>query len=603
MIRLLDRVLLEELQLGLDARRKVRQRDGSSLKHPGAHGGWPLPLRWLLAMRLTNLKLLVLNHRMFKGRLPTDEVLAQAVLTHLEGRICPWAGKPWHRLLRSAVFYPLVLTTAITVVLLQLDSPHKQERYREAFGRQLPVYSAAMFDRRATATSRRGMGARHRDSSPGISPGASQSMRLMLEALPPDEELRGEVHRALAMAGDETLSPRTISRRFASTNRSLLARGMDLHLVPKVLSGPCYLMDGSPFRADDITGVTHPRLCRAVMILPYQVLQTVRYMHRGTTYPVHFLERLDRRPVTRGALGVTTAEVRNSQVFQRQIVRFALDRVVPAAAHLGQPRLLPLRSGRFIAQAEVIRPIRQSLKTLYTGAEYDELQRLADALTSGQGAARLRRLLLRPGPPETAPVTVGQTIREALKWLAPRTDGAAHISHMRSLADRLLVRLQDRLANAVAIHEVSHQIHNRGWTPPGWADRTIRRCLVSPPRTTARTGDPFAEVFADEVAAYLTQLALGRGLRGVTMAHLLMFTVDEHQQGTPESLAGYMILSALSGRSPGGCPSPEEAARLFRALGRATGWNDERLGIAARRAYRTLFGESVPLIQRAGMRY
>ena len=92
-------------------------------------------------------------------------------------------------------------------------------------------------------------------------------------------------------------------------------------------------------------------------------------------------------------------------------------------------------------------------------------------------------------------------------------------------------------------------------------------------------------------------------LRGVTMAHLLMFTVDEHQQGTPESLAGYMILSALSGRSPGGCPSPEEAARLFRALGRATGWNDERLGIAARRAYRTLFGESVPLIQRAGMRY
>ena len=474
------------------------------------------------------------------------------------------------------MIYPALLVAAGAAALLLLWPPGADDpTLHQVYGHLLPAYTEALFQRRTAAT--------------GASTPEDLLARLV-QSLPADRQLRGVVRQALQGAA-EPLSPDPLHRRFARANETLQMRGLGLYLDPRILTGPCYLMDGSPVRASDLRGELEPRSCRAVMILPYQIRRAWRYRHQKTTYPVLVLERVDRRPVARGALGITSRRSRGSRVFADQVRRFALDRLVPAASRFSRP-ILPLRIERHVLREEVIRPVRLTLMSLYSSAEYGRLQRLAAGLSSGD-ARTLGQLTSSDKEPRSFPAR--RWLREALGW----PDAAARRRELRGMVRDLLPLLLARLSHVVAIHEVLHQIHNRGWTPPAWAGRTVRRCLVPPAHTASPPAtDPFTEVFADETAAYLTQLALGRGLRGVTIVQLLLFATDELQQGTPASLAGHRILSSLAGGDPTGCPTVKAAVGHYRTLGRVTGWDDRRLGRAARRAYQRLFEEAVPEIRR-----
>ena len=155
-------------------------------------------------------------------------------------------------------------------------------------------------------------------------------------------------------------------------------------------------------------------------------------------------------------------------------------------------------------------------------------------------------------------------------------------------------RLQDRLADVTAFHEVQHLVdQSANITEPAWFDDALKPFGSRVQNATLR------EHILWELSAFFTHLAFAEELQGVLLNDFTSITLNPMLQDQPHFYSIRLLLPALHqqlkgelGNSVQPARTLADVARAYKALATST----DEISRVAREAYQKLFGRPLPAL-------
>ncbi|MCP4702771.1 MAG: hypothetical protein GY862_38815 [Gammaproteobacteria bacterium] len=617
---MLDRILLHSLHAEKATSRPM-QADG--FEKARAYRGWPLPLRYLLALRYLQRKGEVLNYFRLKRIYPVPEKTFQQRLRALlagetlrfdsvaEDHI-PLDSSPksegikkqrlpaWAWPLRALFLYPLLLVCALGLGWLTVDYLQVQ-RLEKLLANNLVQYADLLhrnIENRVTGDKK---------AEAELQQQADAARREIIAALPERGQVRSKFNTALQSMGNPEKTAEQLLAVFAELNREMDDHDLPYYFVPKTYIGSCISFVTLPFElhflirglADKLAG-ENPALrdkCRTTALIVYKVKEKQNYLHQGDELPLFYTARLDRLPVSESALGLTYYSGPGSLVLTDKIRRYSTDAILPALTRPGRKLIMPFwLDGNYSIEDAAAEAYKLALKDIYKDnpANLRELKKAAKTLVryhEYMARARFRHSLLRvdhrlgPGGGDN--------------WLNTGLDALSMVLNEgeEEMQDPLLGELpaigalEKLMTQAVSYHEVYHQVrHKNGWDAPDWA-ATLLADLDAKGRDRA----------LDELEAYLVGLYYAKKVHTIQLTQLFFFSLNVLMEREAEYYAARILLPALyrlhkrkSVFRPELSASPLGLFGNFKALKAAEEQNEGTLARLAGQAYEKLFRRAVP---------
>lgn len=409
----------------------------------------------------------------------------------------------------------------------------------------------------------------------------------------------------------------------------------------------------------EVMTLTSRKICRSTLILPYRVVDRLVYRGESGEYPVYGLRRLAEFPWRETTLGLTYHKGEGSQLHLDRIESYVIESILPSLAPGGRSLMFPWMRGGTPIEDEAAAAVSKSLRLLY-GDRIALLQPYAKDLAQSEQLFEMARLhqslmglghrgqmigetsvsnlnldvlsnldakLLADDEDEDAarPSEHSATVKTSDKAAAEPGQKApagqllreaeARANALRANPPAELLRLIERLTDAVAQHEVRHQISDQaGEQDPCRRDPRWRGLRWPTPRPPLGTAVHDIEGVCDEVAAYLTELSAGVQIRHIVLTQLASFALNRLGEGAREPVAAEIILAALVDRCAPDAPlvsaratatSPATRLRLFdgplsvvAAYRRLVPKSDDELGRCTALAHGDLFGQPMPRLSK-----
>lgn len=564
-----------------------------------AYPGWPWPLRTLLALRYLAHKRQALRHFRLHGRYPVPPAAFRDQVLRQLGEAPP---PRWRHLLRSAVFYPLLLALAGTAGLLA---------WQQATTRQLERLLADDLVRYADLL--------HRGIAPRVQGQTEATKALDLEVAALRAKLiagvpdRGEVRKRLAEALDALRAPdpAAIRARFGALNRALTDQHLPYYLLPQTYVGDCAAFLGDSMLAqlllaalrDGADAADAPaQTCQTTAVLVYRIAGRQDYAHAGRPLPLFQASRLDRLPIAETALGLTAYDGPGSLILTDNIRAHALTGILPALDSRGRDLVLPLwLDGSWRVRNQVIEAYNETLlHRVYRDQPTAQgllRQTARDLLNYREYLERARfRLSLLRADYDAVPSGDDQFLGglDALSLLL--ADGKPPIPAPPVLQSPPTATLERLLERSVAYHEAWHQVRDTpGWTWPAWGETVL-----------ADLPADLRERTLDETGAYLAEIAYADRVELLRLSSLLFFATDRLLDNTAEFHAARLLLPALRDAAdppllPVMAGNPLELVEAYTALRERAQAEPGFLAQRACRTYANMFGAPLPaMAPRAG---
>jgi hypothetical protein len=539
---------------------------------PSNYRGWPLLLKYPLAMRYLKRKTETLAYFRLKSvfPIPQDEFLQQlkANLSTQHSTLPIWA-------FRSIIIYPLLLICLLTAAWA-LKTHYETQRLEQALSKHLIQYADLLHQNIA----HRELGKTELVAK--IDRLAEVEKQQIMSALP--DYLRTKFNSALSTLTDDNKTAEDILLAFTSVNQELDDHGLPYYIVPKTFYADCLSFIDIPFELQWLLKKLNidPKRCKTTMLITYKIKQQERFRYQAETLPVYHGYRLDSVPVSESALGVTYPKGLGSIVLLNSTRDYAINSILPALVYRGRHNIVPLWFKRnYKIEDEVAKVYQKTLKSIYQGEQLLTLKNIAKALVRDN--------------PDATPSRLRQSLMQVDKgsiggdnWIHSGIDALTHV-----LKDRKTNEMPDDLSaieaiealiiKSVAYHESYHQIPKTHWQEAAWV-------------STVLGNNALKDDILEEVGAYLVGLYYGDKTRAIQITQLFFFSVNIFLEGRPESYASRIILAALIDSYTQSQLTPRLANKPLEAYKTLNKLDDEELADLAKKAYIKLFERPFPEI-------
>ena len=558
------------LQKQIQARAQTEQHQHSD--HHGHHHGYhhghasadlhetPLPYkRWLPGLR----SLLRLRYLQIKQAVLIDnkqslryDVTAEEIHQQVSSKLNAKAGV-WPALLRPAVMLPLLLLL-MAAAAYSLWLNHQASVERAVFKNDIPGYSDAVYRLKAS-NSAAGI-----QTDPGILEQISQNIEQqtdevemlknrILDHFNETPDIPDKLATLLEAIQQKEISPQDLYQLVKQVNDGLFVNRIPYYLSPMVETADCAHLPLSSFltRLFGGGGQVSGETCVVYALLSFHVDEFRYYNNDKEDHLAFFTRRLD---------------------------GFQLNTNILGQVHLGDDSAQILLSNIDATSAS-------STVALYDGQLQTKL--IPQGMPDVYGLESIARRLQSRVVDEYA-----DELQQSWKWKFDTVWNRLNGSKA-SLLPHATAKLQRRVADATAFHEVQHLIdQTNDLQEPEWFAETLDKLTVNRP-----ISPQFRNHVLWELSAFFTHLAYGDELKGILLNEFAAITLDPMLQDQPHYYSIRILLPVLHHTHQGtlGNTPPEPAltlsdvARSYKYLAQHVDDIDQ----VSRAAYQQLFGSEL----------
>lgn len=559
MFNFIDKIILSTV---LEQIEEIKPMQPDIFEKPSTYKGWPVFLRYWLAMRYLKRKTQTLGYFHLKNLFPIPE---KEFLEQFKSLLVNSAVPRWTNLLRSIVIYPLLLTfLIITAFFVKKD--YDRQLLEKALSVHLIQYADLLHQRITPRLLNQKAWLEQIDSQVSI------EKEKILSALPYPLLLPFE--QALLMLRDDKKTGEDIFAAFTVINKIFDKYALPYYIVPKTFYARCFSFIGLSLESELPDA---DKNCQTTMLITYKIKQHDYFGYKVALFPVYHGYRIDNVPISETALGLTYHKGLGSLVLLNSTRDYALNQILPALIYRGRHQIVPLwfKNDPRI-ENEVAKVYQKTLESIYQGEQLETAKTLAKALVNEKESAtrsRLRQSLMQ------ADIGIAgdyihsglDALNQALKYEKDNTPQFPGIE----ILEKLIIK-------SVAYHEAYHQIPKSDWKEAAWVNQLIKKTDIK-------------NSVLEELGAYLVELYYGEKTRGLQITQLFFFSVNILLENRPESDASRLILATLISeqQTPSITNNPFELLKAYKTLNKM---DDNALGQLAAKAYLKLFERPLPQI-------
>lgn len=460
----------------------------------------------------------------------------------------------WHIVLRSVIMLPLLLLVlAAGVYGLWLN--HQASLERAVFRYDIPAYSDAVYRLKASVAA----ASIHTDTNSlnqvnqNIEQQSSEVEALKNRILAHFNELpdvSGRLTTLLDAIQKTDLPPQELYQLVKQVNNELFINGVPFYLSPMVEAADCAHLPLESFltRLFGGGGEGSGQTCLIYALLTYHVDEHRYYNNDDVDHLAYFTRRLDDLELHTNILGKVHLGDDSAQILLSNIDASSASSTVALNDGRLQTRLIPQGM-----------PDVYGLESIARRLQARVVEQYADEIT------------------------------QSWKWkfdtVWGRLTGAP-----ASVLPQATARLQRRVADATAFHEVQHLIdQSNDLQEPVWFNESLEQLTINTPVTPQ-----FRRGILWELSAFFTHLAYGDELTGILLNEFAGITLNPRLQDQPHYYSIRILLPILHEMhlgTLGNTPPPpaltlSDVARSYKYLAQ----HIDEIGQVSTDAYQKLFG-------------
>jgi hypothetical protein len=554
---LLDRLLHKQLQAEFPAHTQRGDLSRNSqtntldwFETPAPYKSWVPGLSSLLRLHYLKVKrsVLIENKQSLRYDVSTAEIHRQ-IASRLD-------AKPgvWHIVLRSVILLPLLLLV-LAVGAYALWQNHQASLERAVFKNDIPGYSDAVYRLKASKA------AAGKQTNTDVLNQINQNIDQQsneVESLKnrivghfielPDVSAR--LTALLDAIQKKDLPPQELYQLVKQVNDELFVNDVPFYLSPMVEAADCAHLPSESFltRLFGGGGKGSGDTCVIYALLTYHVEEYRNYNSDDVDHLAYFTRRLDDLELYTNILGKVHLGDDSAQILLSNIDASSASSTVALNDGRLQAKLMPQGM-----------PDVYGLESIARRLQARVVEQYADEIT--------------------------QSWRWKLDTVWGRLTGS-----QASVLPKATARLQQRIADATAFHEVQHLIdQSNDLMEPVWFSESLEQLTINIPVT-----DQFRRGVLWELSAFFTHLAYGDELTGILLNEFAAITLNPRLQDQPHYYSIRMLLPMLHEMhlgTLGDTPPPpsltlSDVARSYKYLAQ----NIDDIGQVSADAYQKLFG-------------
>ncbi|MGD9199967.1 MAG: hypothetical protein PVI26_00250 [Chitinispirillia bacterium] len=425
--------------------------------------------------------------------------------------------------------------------------------------------------------------------------------------LPVKHSCRQRFSDALHSLLEESISDTAIITHFTKLNMALEKSGLPYYLTPKIIiaEGVTYLPTNFQAVIEQLPSFIQRRIVpykeRSIMVLPYEVSKRVLLAHEENHYPVYFCTRIDNLLLSESAFGLTYHHGLGAQIFQDRISSFIVENIMPAVIQSGHSLLFPYFETikTDVLEKVAANAIKKSIGYVFphdsarvvTG--FKKYVNLKMRQKEFAALSKLKRSYTK--------VDHFRPSSKKENWFDHGLDVIVHLitDSLTRQGDNApglpkeIVEIEQRFMDAVAFHEVQHQINEKLFKKDlHLHDSTSILSLLNDDDDKV-----LKKILVDEVSAYLVGLYYAHDIRHIILTDILAIALNAVSENEPEFFATRYIINALKNARDGmQIVASWDDRNLVENYKRLCAESDERLGQYTQKAYEGLFKDSLPQI-------
>ncbi len=524
---------------------------------PAPYKRWMPGIRSLLRLRYLNAKesVLIDNKQSLRYDVSTDEIQQQ-----VQTKLTAGSGI-WPAVLRPAVVLPLFLLLLLAAAF-GLWQSHLASIERAVFKNDIPAYSDSVYMLKASLV------AADTQTNPEILEQINQNIEKQtaeVESLRNNvrdhfSESPGVVEKLTALLDaikEKEIPPEELYKLVKLANDELFVNRVPYYISPMVETADCSHLPLSSFLTRLFGGGTQGSGERCVIyaLLSFHVDEFRYYNNDSEDHLAFFTRRLDGLPLNENILGKVHLGDDSAQILLSNIDATSASSTVALSDGQVQTKLMPQGMPDVYGLESIARRLQSRVVDQYA----DELQ---------------------------------QSWKWKFEQVWSRLTGSES-----SLLPHATAKLQRRVADATAFHEVQHLIDQfNDLQEPPWFNDLLTQVAGNTPITPQ-----FSNHVLWELSAFFTHLAYGEELKGILLNEFAAITLNPLLRDQPHYYSIRMLFPILHQMNEGtlGSVPPDPAltlsdvARSYKYLAQHVDSIDQ----ISRDAYEQLFATALPEIK------
>lgn len=524
---------------------------------PAPYKRWMPGIRSLLRLRYLNAKKSVLidNKQSLRYDVSTDEIQSQ-----VQSKLASGNGI-WPAVLKPVVVLPMVLLL-FAAAAYGVWNYHTASIERAVFKNDIPAYSDAVYQLKASKI------AAETQTNPEVLERINrniESQTALVETLKSNirdhfrdfPEVVTRLTALLDAIQEKEIPPEKLYKLVKLANDELFVNHVPYYLSPMVETADCAHLPLSSFLTRMFGGGTQGsgEVCIIYALLSFHVDEFRYYNNDSEDHLAFFTRRLDSLPLNENVLGKVHLGDDSAQILLSNIDATSASSTVALNGGQIQTKLMPQGMPDVYGLESIARRLQSKVIDQYA----EELQ---------------------------------QSWKWKFEQVWSRITGSES-----SLLPHATAKLQRRVADATAFHEVQHLIdqYNDLQEPPWFNDMLIQVAGNTP------ITPQFSNHVLWELSAFFTHLAYGEELKGILLNEFAAITLNPMLRDQPHYYSIRMLFPILHEMSKGdlGTTPPEpdltlsDVARSYKYLAQHV----DNIDQISRDGYEQLFGEALPDIE------
>lgn len=524
---------------------------------PKPYKRWMPGIRSFLRLRYLNAKQSVLIEN--KQALRYD-VSAEEIQSQVKGKLGTGAGV-WPILFRPAVMLPLFMLLLAGCAYWVWHN-HQASIERAVFRSDIPAYSDAVYQLKASNASS------GNQTNPEILEKIEENIELqtaevaalkdtILDHFNEIPEVPEKLAALLDTIQEQEIPPQDLYKLVKQVNDELFINRIPYYLSPMVETADCAHLPLSSFLTRLFGGGVQGsgETCVIYALLSFHVDEFRYYNEDTEDHLAFFTRRLDRLQLNENILGKVHLGDDSAQILLSNIDASSASSTVAVDDGQLQTKLMPQGMPDVYGLESIARRLQSRVVDQYA----DEL-------------------------------------RDSWKWKTEKVWNQLKGSES-DLLPQATAKLQRRVADATAFHEVQHLIdQSNDLQEPPWFEETLSKVAINIPMTPQ-----FKNHVLWELSAFFTHLAYGDELKGILLNEFAGITLNPLLQDQPHYYSIRILFPILQDMHNGtlGDTPPDPAltlsdvARSYKYLAQHVDVIDQ----VSRDAYEQLFGMTLPDIE------
>ncbi len=524
---------------------------------PAPYRRWMPGIRSLLRLRYLNAKesVLIENKQLLRYDVSTKEIQNQ-VQTKLTS-----ANGIWHTILRPAVVLPLMLLL-LAATAYSLWQSHLASLERAVFKNDIPTYSDAVYQLKASQI------AADTQTNVEVLEKINQNIdkqtaevdslkNTIRDHFSDSPDVVAKLTALLDAIQEKEIPPEVLYKLVKQANDELFISRVPYYISPMVETADCAHLPLSSFLTRLFGGGTQGsgERCIVYALLSFHVDEFRYYNSDKEDHLAFFTRRLDGLPLNDNILGKVHLGDDSAQILLSNIDATSASSTVAMNDGQIQTKLMPQGMPDVYGLESIARRLQSNVIDQYA----DELQ---------------------------------QSWKWKFEQVWSRLSGSES-----SLLPHATAKLQRRVADATAFHEVQHLIDQfNDLQEPPWFNDMLIKVAGNTPITPQ-----FSNHVLWELSAFFTHLAYGEELKGILLNEFAAITLNPMLRDQPHYYSIRMLFPILHEMNEGtlGSTPPDPAltlsdvARSYKHLAQHVDSIDQ----ISRDAYEQLFEEPLPDIE------